>query len=259
MPTTERGCDTRRCPWAHGIALSSLGCHTSPWLGGRAPAPSPPTVPNFSSTICRRPRQAPTDLFGEVGRGPVHRHVALVELWLPRVPGRRAGPVAGISANIHLPFPAELRQLVLDEVLPGRTRAGRRDWWQVDRLVWTNPRGFHDVAGTRCSPLAAVPAGPPFWVGPRLADLLDRYACSTGPDQGVGRRADRPPAGRSHRGHEVATAPFRAVRSALASPPRTAARSPLSHRQGHADALARPAPRIALFGLTTMPPIWPAA
>ena len=185
--------------------------------------------------------------------------------WLSQQLSRRlgAGPgsVAGISANIHLPFPAELRQLVLDEVLPGEdAQPAGADRWQVDRLVWTVLEVLHDAGrDPLLAPLAAVPAGATLLGrATRLADLLDRYAVHRpGLIKAWAEGHDRAPAGEKL-ADDLRWQPhlFRAVRDRVGQP------SPPERLPGLLSAVADgtltlepglPA-RIALFGLTTMPP-----
>ena len=183
--------------------------------------------------------------------------------WLSQQLARRLGATEGaadgISANIHLPFPAELRQLVLDGVSPDEpAMVGDDDPWQVDRLVWAVIEVLHGAAtDPLLRPLAEIPAGGTLLGrARRLADLLDRYsvhrpgliqAWANGHDVGpAGERLDADLVWQPHL--------FRRVRDRVGRP------SPPERLPGLLRAiesarlpLALP-PRIALFGLSTMPP-----
>ncbi len=185
--------------------------------------------------------------------------------WLAQQLSRRlgAGPdaVDGISANIHLPFPAELRQLVLDEALPGEaTQPAGADRWQVDRLVWTVLEVLHEATEDPVlAPLAAVPPGATLLGrATRLADLIDRYAVHRpGLIKAWAEGHDRAPAGEKLT-DDMKWQPhlFRVVRARVGqpSPPERLPALLAAIADGTLTLSPRLPERIALFGLTTMPP-----
>lgn len=185
--------------------------------------------------------------------------------WLAQQLSRRlgAGPGAtdGISANIHLPFPAELRQLVLDEVLPGEVpQLDGADRWQVDRLVWTVLEVLHDAGDDPLlAPLVAVPTGATLLGrASRLADLLDRYAVHRpGLITAWAEGHDRAPAGEKLTGEQLWQPHlFRVVRDRVGqpSPPERLPALLAAIADGSLTLSPKLPDRIALFGLTTMPP-----
>ncbi|MGZ4694870.1 MAG: exodeoxyribonuclease V subunit gamma, partial [Acidimicrobiales bacterium] len=175
--------------------------------------------------------------------------------------GAGPGRADGISANIHLPFPAELRQLVLDEVLPGEVpQPAGADRWQTDRLVWAVLEVLHDAAADPLlAPLAEVPAGATLLGrAKRLADLLDRYAVHRpGLIQAWAKGYDVSPAG-ERLGDDLRWQPhlFRMVRARVGqpSPPERLPDLLAAIADGTLALEPRLPGRIALFGLTTMPP-----
>jgi exodeoxyribonuclease V gamma subunit len=166
-----------------------------------------------------------------------------------------SGPDAtdGIAANISFPLPGALRQSILEA---GRSD-GDVDPWQVDRLVWAILDVLHqERADSRLGPLTTVPSGGN-WFGRarRLADLFDRYA-TWHPDLMLQWRDgnDVDATGRAL-GQEEGWQPhlWRLCRARIGEP------SPPERLPGRLDQLragtldlALP-PRLAVFGLTTLP------
>jgi exodeoxyribonuclease V gamma subunit len=159
----------------------------------------------------------------------------------------------GIAANIQFVLPGALRQAVLDAGRP----AGSADPWHVERLVWAILDVLHNAPDDRrLSPLTVLPPGAT-WYGRarRLADLFDRYAVRR-PDLLV----------RWHHGQDVDTLGnplpthdrwqphlWRLTRARIGEPS-PAERLPDLLAALHKGSLAlNLPPRLALFGLTTMP------
>ncbi len=184
--------------------------------------------------------------------------------WLSQQLSRRLGAGGagdGISANIRLPFPAELRQLVLDQVLPGEApQPAGADRWQVERLVWAVLEVLHEAGiDPLLRPLAEVPAGSTLLGrAKRLADLLDRYAVHRpGLVQAWAKGYDVAPAGEKL-ADDLRWQPhlFRAVRARVGqpSPPERLPDLLAAIADGTLSLAPTLPTRIALFGLTTMPP-----
>jgi exodeoxyribonuclease V gamma subunit len=184
---------------------------------------------------------------------------------LARRLGARPGATDGISANIELPFLAELRHLVLDARLPHEPAApsisfssSASDPWSVDRLLWSVLAVLHSSTDDpQLRPLTELAPGATL-VGRarRLADLLDRYSVHR-PQLLLGwaRGFDHGPAG-ERLGPELRWQPhlFRRVRQQIGqpSPPERLPALLAAIAEGSVE-LALPS-RLALFGLSTMAP-----
>jgi exodeoxyribonuclease V gamma subunit len=100
--------------------------------------------------------------------------------WLRLELARRLGATGrddGIVANVDLPFPGRLRQVVIDAERAERG-TDTADPWAVAPLTWTVYSLLRGAAGSdRYGPLAELPPGAT-WFGRarRVADLFDRYA-----------------------------------------------------------------------------------
>jgi len=100
--------------------------------------------------------------------------------WLRLELARRLGATGrddGIVANVDLPFPGRLRQVVIDAERAERG-ADTADPWAVAPLTWTVYSLLRGAAGSdRYGPLAELPPGATWFGGARrVADLFDRYA-----------------------------------------------------------------------------------
>jgi exodeoxyribonuclease V gamma subunit len=164
----------------------------------------------------------------------------------------RPGGSDGVAANIVFSFPGGLRQILLEA---GHT--GEADPWHVDSLVWAvlevlRSRRLDDALG----PLTTLPSGAT-WFGRarRLADLFDRYAVrrpelvlqwAAGRDiDGTGRQLSDHDNWQPHL--------WRLVRAAIgtASPPERLPGLLDDVRTG--DIEVDLPPRVAIFGVTTLP------
>ena len=192
--------------------------------------------------------------------------------WLSQRLSERLGGSAlgsdGISANIDLPFPAELRWRVLQTDLGNQTdpanradqEGDRSDPWRVDRLTWA-VLGVLGSDASRLddalSPLAERPVGGTLaGRAAALADLLDRYGVH---------RPDMVRAWLDHRDVDGAGSPldasqvwqprlFRAVRAQVGRPgPPERLPSVLDALREGAAQVVLPQ-RVFLFGLSTLPP-----
>jgi exodeoxyribonuclease V gamma subunit len=176
-----------------------------------------------------------------------------LELALARTLGASApGAGDGIAANIEFHFPDALRRAVLaagDE--------GDDDPWRVEHLVWAVLEALHEGTGdARLGPLTSLPDGAT-WYGRarRLADLLDRYAVRR-PELlqrwAAGRDVDA--AGNPLADHDRWQPHlFRLVHDRIGTP------SPPERMPALLEALRAGTlppglpPRLALFGMTTLP------
>ena len=241
-----------------------MACHTPSvgWRRARAPHRRPRR--GARRPPGRRARRAPgRPVRARLGGGAVHRHAPMAQPAAGAAPGRRAGAADGISANIDLPFPAELRQLVLDADCPVRVAArrpapipGRSTGWSGRCSRCSTTAG----STTRCS--RRWPSVPPgatlLGRARRLADLLDRYAVHRpGCIHGVGRRPRprrRPASGSPTTcgGSRTCSAVVRA-QIGQPSPPERLPGLLAAIVDGTLDARAS-LPAVALFGLSTLPP-----
>lgn len=178
--------------------------------------------------------------------------------WLPLELARHLGTGDkglgdGVAANISLPFPGSLRDLVLN--------AGRApdepDPWQVDRLVWTVLAAAERHGGeAQLSAFTALPPGASSYSkARRVADLFDRYnvhrpamvrSWESGQNvDGIGRKLPKHHAWQPYL--------WRLVRELVgeASPPE---RMPELLERLAAGELSIDLPaRLSVFGLTTLP------
>ncbi|UDY34763.1 exodeoxyribonuclease V subunit gamma [Dermatobacter hominis] len=164
----------------------------------------------------------------------------------------------GVTANVAMPFPDELRRAVLAADLGGPTAAA--DPWDAERLVWSVLDALLDPSISQVPTLAAV-AQPPDGASivsraQSVAELFDRY-CRHRPAMVrawiAGSDVDAL-GGPVPDGHAWQPELFRRVRSRLAvpSPPERLEHAIERVRRGEV-ALDLP-PRLALFGLSTVPP-----
>jgi exodeoxyribonuclease V gamma subunit len=180
---------------------------------------------------------------------------------LSRRLGASGGVTDGVSANIALPFPAELRRRVLAAVPAGdEARALPEDPWDVERLPWPVLEVLTDPATARqdvLAPLTVVARGGTLTGRAlSLADLLDRYSLHR-PDmvrawaEGQDVDAAGEPLARSQRWQPAL---FRSVRERLAcaSPAERFAGLVQAVRVG--DLNVDLPGRLVLFGLSTLPP-----
>lgn len=178
--------------------------------------------------------------------------------WLAQQLSRRLGTrlgADGITANVALPFPDELRRVVL---AAGRTSAPEADPWEPERLVWSVLEVLMDPGLEQdglLAPVATPPEGSSI-VGraQAVADLFDRY-CRHRPEMvrswvrgGSADGLGRPLAD----GHLWQPELLRAVRDRVGvpSPPERLHDAVRRVREGDLD-LDLP-PRLALFGLSTL-------
>ena len=165
----------------------------------------------------------------------------------------RPGAGDGVSANIEFTFPGALRQAVL---AAGQSD-GAIDPWQVDHLVWAVLDVLHSrLDDDRLGPLTVLPAGAT-WFGRarRLADLFDRYAVWR-PDLVLhwSARRDVDGTGRPLAEHDRWQPHlWRLVRDRIGQP------SPPERLPALLDDLRTGVllpdlpPRLAMFGMTTLP------
>jgi exodeoxyribonuclease V gamma subunit len=174
-----------------------------------------------------------------------------------------AGHGDGVVANLDVRYPGTLRQVVLaaarqdPDTGGNRVDPGAADPWRPEHLVWAVLELLRtDPDPARFGPLATLPDGAT-WFGRalRVAQLFDHYAVRR-PDLLLDWAGDRAvdavgaPLGDADRWQ---FALWRAARDRLGvpSPPELVAGVLPGVRAGTAD-LALP-PRLAVFGLTTLP------
>jgi len=209
-----------------------------------------PLAEALSEVLAQPPADAITPEWVAVPTVAMRRWLALE---LARSLGA-SGPDAGdgVAANIEFTFPGALLKVVL-----GAGRAGETDPWQVDSLVWVVLEVLRErTDDERLGPLTKLAPGAT-WFGRarRLADLFDRYAVRR-PELVLQWNA----------GHDLdatghALAPhdrwqphlWRLVR-ALTGVPSPPERLPGLLNEVHKGVIALELPpRLAIFGLTTLP------
>lgn len=165
-----------------------------------------------------------------------------------------SGPSAtdGVAANIVFGFPGSLRMAVL-----GAASAGEPDPWQVDSLVWAvlevlHARRFDEALG----PLIDLPEGAT-WFGRarRLADMFDRYAVRR-PGLVLAWNAghDVDGTGRLLVGHDRWQPHlWRLVRDCVGSPSPPERLPALLEAVREGTLSLELPPRLAIFGVTTLP------
>ena len=174
-------------------------------------------------------------------------------LELARELGAGAGGGDGVAANIEFAFPGALRQAVFEAELA----EGETDPWRVEHLVWA----VLDVldAGRddeRLGPVRRLPEGATaFGRARRLADLFDRYATRR-PDvvllwsQGY----DADAAGKTLK-EDDRWQPhlWRLVRGRIGTPSPPERLQPLLERLRAGELEVALPPRVAVFGITSIP------
>ena len=159
----------------------------------------------------------------------------------------------GVAANIAMPFPGALR----DAVLAAGRPAGADDPWKLDRLVWALVDVFHTHADDPVlAPVATLAKGATrYGRARRIADRFDRYLMHRPAmlrSWAAGRDLDG--AQRALPAHDLWQPHlFRLVRERIGAPsPAEVLPELLAGVRSGAVELALP-PRVALFGLTTVP------
>jgi exodeoxyribonuclease V gamma subunit len=165
--------------------------------------------------------------------------------------GRSRGD--GVTANIAMPFPGALRECVL---AAGRG-TGEDDPWRLPRVVWALVDVLHEHADDPViAPIAALaPGATRYGRARRIADRFDRYLMHR-PGMLRAWAAGRDVDGAQHvlARHDVWQPHlWRLLRARIASPsPAEALPDLLARVRAGTLSLDLP-PRLALFGLTTLP------